>query len=97
MHDVNDLTALRSARGRFRGFDNFGLARLYFVLDDFHYILAIFIAVFLGIPFAHHGVNKLLGHPGYFRFLSDFELTVVVDGEKFTERGTTLHELVALR
>lgn len=42
-------------------------------------------------------VNKLLGHPGYFRFMSDFELTVVLDGEKFTERGTTLHELVALR
>ena len=42
-------------------------------------------------------VNKLLGHPGYFRFMSDFELNVVVDGEKFTEKGTTLHELVALR
>ena len=67
MHDVNDLTALRSACGRFRGFDNVSLARLYFVLDDFHYILAIFIAVFLGIPFAHHGVNKLLGHFDFLR------------------------------
>ncbi len=41
-------------------------------------------------------VNKLVGHPGYFRFISDFELTVVVDGEKFERSGTTLHELVAL-
>lgn len=42
-------------------------------------------------------VNKIVGHPGYFRFLSDFELTVMIDGEKFERSGNTLHELVALR
>ncbi len=42
-------------------------------------------------------VHRLVGHPGYFRFMSDFELTVVVDGEKFERFGSTLHELVALR
>ena len=42
-------------------------------------------------------VHKLVGHPGYFRFTSDFELTAIVDGEKFERSGTTLHELVALR
>jgi CrtC N-terminal lipocalin domain len=44
-------------------------------------------------PLAH----RLLGHPGYFRFNSDFELTVVVDGQKYERDGSTLHELVALR
>ncbi|TMA63169.1 MAG: hypothetical protein E6J73_09335, partial [Deltaproteobacteria bacterium] len=67
MHDVNDFSALRSARGRFRGFDNLGLARLYFLLDDFHYILAIFIAVFCRIPFTRHRFNKLLGHFNFLR------------------------------
>ena len=33
-------------------------------------------------------VNKLVGHPGYFRFESDFDLTVIVDGEKFERTGT---------
>ncbi len=42
-------------------------------------------------------VNKFVGHPGYFRFMSDFELTVMIDGEKFERFGETLHELVALR
>ncbi len=41
-------------------------------------------------------IHKVVGHPGYFRFLSDFELTVTIDGETTVERGTTLHELVAL-
>jgi hypothetical protein len=42
-------------------------------------------------------VNRIVGHPGYFRFTSDFELTAIVDGEKFERTGSTLHELVALR
>ncbi|TWH02713.1 putative secreted hydrolase [Nocardioides sp. J9] len=41
-------------------------------------------------------IHKVVGQPGYFRFLSDFELTVTVDGETIVETGTTLHELVAL-
>lgn len=40
--------------------------------------------------------RKLIGQPGYFRFLSDFELTVTLDGETTVETGSTLHELVAL-
>lgn len=43
-------------------------------------------------PLAH----RLVGHPGYFRFLSSFELTVTGDGETDVRRGRTLHELVAL-
>lgn len=41
-------------------------------------------------------IHKLVGQPGYFRFLSDYELTVTIDGETTVETGTTLHELVAL-
>ncbi|WP_227978997.1 lipocalin-like domain-containing protein [Nocardia spumae] len=39
---------------------------------------------------------KLIGHPGYFRFESSFELTVHDDGGPVRRTGTTLHELVAL-
>lgn len=40
---------------------------------------------------------RLIGHPGYFRFQSRFELTII-DGDQTHHRtGTTLHELVALR
>lgn len=42
-------------------------------------------------------VHRLVGHPGYFRFDSDFELTVVSDGDTVRRTGRTLHELVALR
>ncbi|TSE00615.1 hypothetical protein FOS14_06135 [Skermania sp. ID1734] len=42
-------------------------------------------------------VRRIVGHPGYFRFDSDFELTVVRDGETVRRSGRTLHELVALR
>ncbi|MGU3432538.1 hypothetical protein ACNHUS_05925 [Actinomycetes bacterium M1A6_2h] len=42
-------------------------------------------------------VHKLVGHPGYFRFDSRFELTVTVDGIEETRTGRTLHELVALK
>lgn len=42
-------------------------------------------------------VNKLLGRPGYFRFRSDFTLTVTLDGETHTRTGSTLHEMVALK
>ncbi|MFE7224698.1 hypothetical protein ACFU7D_07935 [Nocardioides sp. NPDC057577] len=41
-------------------------------------------------------VRRLVGEPGYFRFLSDFELTVTIGRETRVERGRTLHELVAL-
>ncbi|MEV5647981.1 lipocalin-like domain-containing protein [Nocardia sp. NPDC052254] len=43
-------------------------------------------------PLAH----RLIGHPGYFRFESAFELTVHGAGEPVRRTGTTLHELVAL-
>jgi len=43
-------------------------------------------------PLAH----KLIGHPGYFRFESGFELTVHGDGAPVRRSGITLHELVAL-
>ncbi|MFZ2173769.1 MAG: hypothetical protein WAW17_06970 [Rhodococcus sp. (in: high G+C Gram-positive bacteria)] len=42
-------------------------------------------------------VNRLVGRPGYFRFESDFDLTVELDGEKHHRSGTTLHEMVALK
>lgn len=41
-------------------------------------------------------VHTLIGHPGYFRFESAFELTVHGDGLPVRRTGTTLHELVAL-
>jgi hypothetical protein len=43
-------------------------------------------------PLAH----RLIGHPGYFRFESTFELTVLGGTEPVRRTGTTLHELVAL-
>ncbi|MGJ0120692.1 lipocalin-like domain-containing protein [Williamsia sp. MIQD14] len=43
-------------------------------------------------------VSRLVGHPGYFRFASDFRLAVTRDDGRVDVRtGTTLHELVALR
>ncbi|AYA25038.1 MULTISPECIES: lipocalin-like domain-containing protein [Rhodococcus] len=41
-------------------------------------------------------VNRLVGHPGYFRFRSDFTMTVTVDGTDYERSGSTLHEMVAL-
>ncbi|WP_336087335.1 hypothetical protein [Nocardia sp. SSK8] len=41
-------------------------------------------------------VHRLVGHPGYFRFESAFELTVHTDSGVERRGGTTLHELVAL-
>ncbi|MEQ6900909.1 lipocalin-like domain-containing protein [Nocardioides sp. YIM 152588] len=41
-------------------------------------------------------IHRLVGHPGYFRFLSDFELRVTMNGTTRVETGSTLHELVAL-
>jgi len=40
---------------------------------------------------------KLIGHPGYFRFNSAFELTITTEQGSETRSGTTLHELVALK
>ncbi|MGB3771073.1 MAG: lipocalin-like domain-containing protein [Rhodococcus sp. (in: high G+C Gram-positive bacteria)] len=53
------------------------------------------------IPVAGHKMfrstlYRVVGHPGYFRFHSTFELTVVRDGVTETRTGDTLHELVAL-
>jgi hypothetical protein len=42
-------------------------------------------------------VNMLVGHPGYFRFRSDFTLSVELDGAREVRHGSTLHEMVALR
>lgn len=41
-------------------------------------------------------VNRLVGHPGYFRFRSNFTLTVTIDGKEYERSGSTLHEMVAL-
>jgi hypothetical protein len=40
---------------------------------------------------------RLIGHPGYFRFNSTFDLTVTTREGELRRTGTTLHELVALR
>jgi len=53
------------------------------------------------VPVAGHPafrplLNRMVGHPGYFRFSSTFELTVTLDGVTETRTGSTLHELVAL-
>ena len=42
-------------------------------------------------------VQRVVGHPAYFRFQSAFELTVHGHGRAQTRTGTTLHELVALK
>lgn len=41
-------------------------------------------------------VHRLVGHPGYFRFESSFDLTVHTESGPQRRSGTTLHELVAL-
>jgi len=41
-------------------------------------------------------VRRIVGHPGYFRFLSDFRLRIDAAGEVLERTGTTLHEMVAL-
>lgn len=41
-------------------------------------------------------VHRLVGRPGYFRFDSRFELTVIEDGVEVRRSGSTLHEMVAL-
>ena len=41
-------------------------------------------------------VRSLIGRPGYFRFESDYELTINVDGLDERLTGSTLHEMVAL-
>jgi hypothetical protein len=47
--------------------------------------------------FAKPLINQFVGQPGYFRFRSDFRLTVNVRGETLVRTGSTLHEAVALR
>ncbi len=42
-------------------------------------------------------INRLVGRPGYFRFESDFDLQVELDGHRHRRSGRTLHEMVALR
>lgn len=41
-------------------------------------------------------LHRLVGHPGYFRFDSTFELDVHTDDGTIRRTGTTLHEMVAL-
>ena len=48
-------------------------------------------------PLVKPVINRLVGRPGYFRFRSEFTLTVALDGEEQVRRGSTLHEMVALR
>ncbi len=48
-------------------------------------------------PIVQKLITPLVGHPGYFRFRSDFTLTANVDGEEYVRTGSTLHEMVALR
>ena len=47
-------------------------------------------------PVLKWGVNTFIGHPGWFRFRSDFTLKAVIDGVSYEEKGQTLHEMVAL-
>ncbi|GAC56364.1 hypothetical protein GOHSU_05_00030 [Gordonia hirsuta DSM 44140 = NBRC 16056] len=52
----------------------------------------------LGSKFMRPVTDRLIGRPGYFRFKSDFTLSVNQDdGSVDTVTGSTLHELVALR
>lgn len=52
----------------------------------------------VGSRFLRPVTDRLIGRPGYFRFQSDFTLSVIGDdGATDTVTGTTLHELVALR
>lgn len=48
-------------------------------------------------PLVKPAINKLAGHPGYFRFESEFVLEATVDGEDYRRTGLTTHEMVALR
>ncbi len=48
-------------------------------------------------PALKWAINKTFGRPGYFRFKSDFDLTVVDGGKTFHRTGRTLHEMVALK
>jgi hypothetical protein len=48
-------------------------------------------------PLVKPVINRLVGRPGYFRFRSNFTLTVRLDGDQQVRRGSTLHEMVALR
>ncbi len=48
-------------------------------------------------PLLRWGINTTFGRPGYFRFKSDFDLTVVDKKEAFHRTGQTLHEMVALK
>ena len=55
------------------------------MLANFHPLLRLIAKYILGIK------------PGYFRLLSDFELSVKKDGQTITESGTTLHEIVMFK
>jgi hypothetical protein len=48
-------------------------------------------------PLLRWGINRTFGRPGYFRFKSDFDLTVFDKNETFHRMGQTLHEMVALK
>lgn len=47
-------------------------------------------------PLVRALVHRFVGRPGWFRFSSDYKLTVVREGETSSREGVTLHEMVAL-
>jgi hypothetical protein len=48
-------------------------------------------------PVLKWAINTFIGHPGWFRFRSDFTLKAEIDGVPYERKGQTLHEMVALR
>lgn len=48
-------------------------------------------------PVAKPLINRLVGRPGYFRFRSDFVLRLDASGTQAERKGSTIHEMVALR
>ncbi len=48
-------------------------------------------------PALRWAINKTLGRPGYFRFKSDYLLSVTHDDKTFRRTGVTPHEMVALK
>ena len=83
---ANGVTARLADRRRLR-LDVTRIIHAHDLLDDLPVVR---------FPFVKPLVHRAVGHPGYFRFLSDFHLRVEADGEMLECTGTTLHEMVAL-
>jgi len=62
---------------------------------DAHDFLADLYPIFRN-SFVKWGVKKLIGRPGWFRFHSDYVLSVTYERTSSEQKGTTLHEMVAL-